>query len=120
MKFTIERSKWARGTINQPSLLLSQETQCKCCLGHFATACGIPDSAIKDVMTPYSVKIDNNVPADSPFNMMICVLGNGCFNNSQLAADLIYLNDSPTISEDEREQKIKEKFAENCIEVEFL
>lgn len=118
MKFTVDRSKWARGD-NGPaggSSYLLDEYGKMCCLGFCMRQLGEPEQAIflkpmpADLSKQISGFVDLRIDHDDapPF-----------FYNWWWVKEAAEINDNPFISDLEREVKLAELFAQNGHELEF-
>ena len=124
MKFTIKRSEWIRGDEGDNSRLFNGSGQ-KCCLGFYSQACGVSEDDMYDVATPDQLS--------EPFRQKLPEWAQKWRAMGPLR-NLIYANDLPLFkdgqreenfrfkfrTEAEREAKIKELFALQGDEVEFV
>src|ERR1700722_8373439 len=104
MQFTVDRKMWNRAPSETPhkisALLLNDGS--RCCLGHLAKACGVPDKLMLNVAMPYTLlDLDATEHAKLPKELDV-------FTANVLAN----INDNSGIDDDERERRITEKFAE--------
>lgn len=129
MNFTIDRSKWARGT-NDAKLVASEDGK-MCCLGFFYLACGVARASIIDLGEPHE-PFDNDL--DLPLPKLAAFLveeseddDEECWGApgrsyacSDAGADLIYANDDLDLTEVERERRIAMLFAGQGVDVAFV
>jgi hypothetical protein len=129
MKLTIQRSKWYRGQDSTESRLLRPDGR-MCCLGFYAKALGATDDQIESLHTPAMCLSNPNI-LPNPFTW-----GNGGewllflppnapktirnHQNSKTCSALMNLNDDREINDETREKEVKEIFAKNGVEVEFV
>jgi hypothetical protein len=125
MKFTIDRKTWLRGEGEDDSALLREYDNKMCCLGGIARQCGI--TGIVGELSPAGVEEDQwdkfpepLRPLKKPHTLKGVPLANKTYNdNSDLATDMMKVNDDEGISDEEREAKLKELCAPHGIELEF-
>ena len=116
-EFTIDRETWRRGDRGLGlTLLLNPEDNTKCCLGFYASSCGLADEDIEERAVPISIPT-NIIP-----NEMHWLLTSTDFHrdHSEECGQLLAANDSGDIPETERESKIAEVFAKQGITVKFI
>lgn len=140
--FTIRRSIWARGKINRPSHpdaelqlinhLYNQKIETLCCLGIFGLACNIPIEAMVGVAEPDDLfkehKIEPSQVSKEYLKLISITQENDeyefgtytIFENTALASECMSLNDDESLTEEERESKIRAEFAKKNIEVIFV
>jgi hypothetical protein len=88
----------------------------QCCMGIFLSALGFTDDEIQSRVFPYEVFDETGrVPPEAAF-----LHENPFVAKDNVADELAHLNDSSAYSDEEREQEIKEIFANHGIEVEFV
>lgn len=108
-KLVIDRAKW--GT----SALLSKDGT-MCCLGFLSKACGVPDEDMLDVPYPRFKWVDmfgvNTEFAARDFDVLVAP---GTPAPTAAAA----INDSSTLSMEQKETQLIELFANNGIELSF-
>lgn len=109
MKLIIDRAKWLRGEGGLPSYLLRKYDNKMCCVGFYLKACGMKDVDILSKSVPSKV-------VDLPKHALWLVIGRLDSHNS----GLLHVNDTTFSSEDERENKITEIFAQHDVQVEFV
>jgi hypothetical protein len=110
--FTVKRSEWLRGKGGQVSKLLSDGKMC--CLGFYAKAQGFMDEDMEEVASPADLVSRTACKFESQ------LLGSVAAINSIHGCDLMGINDDDLISDEEREEQLKKKFASMGIEVEFI
>lgn len=138
-KFQIDRRFWLRGQGGPKSTLLRPADEQMCCLGHYATACGVPNETIKAQLGPSD--IFDSLPKQ--MRWLIVITGNdhtGTLKakNTHSCAILMNLNDKkpgspigqhgetpishedPPNNDQEREYLIQKEFAIQGIEAEFI
>lgn len=111
IKFTVFRDKWLRG-IPEGSCLLS-DTGSRCCLGHLARDLGATD----DFLIRYSAPASSARGGFSGWPQFL-LTENG--RNSEVAFQLMRVNDLGGLSESEREAELTELFAKAGIDVTFV
>lgn len=115
IKLTIERSKWLRGG-GDDAFLLNLDGK-MCCLGFLGKVCGYEDSAIRLYTSPATLSNPELFP--QAFNP--CLNDRFLINvNTKLVDELIDVNDSESISEQERENRITELMLSGGVEVIFV
>ena len=111
--FVIKRSEWLRGEGVERSYLLRGSDGKRCCVGIYARALGIPDSAIRGFSWPYSGgQIRNPCAWDTDDS-------EASWLNSLSADTLSVENDDKFTSDPEREIAIANIFANVGITVTF-
>jgi hypothetical protein len=110
--FTIKRSEWIRGSMNELSQLLSPDSGKMCCLGFYLRSCGMKKRDISDHTEPSDVI----TPLPKQAQWLSDIPG----RNSDAAKDLINVNDDDTLKWNTREAEIKELFAQQNIDVIFV
>jgi hypothetical protein len=117
-KFTVKRSSWARGR-NGITLLLSDISNTRCCLGFYAQACGIPDEKLLNKGTPGMVIESNNIEWDSDLIDTTHQRYSGI--DSEITMKLMSINDDNKLTETERESMLTQMFRDRMgVEVEFI
>lgn len=136
--FTIKRSEWARGKINRPAdnnmevgsnHLLNKELSTFCCLGIFGRECGIapevmadeaePDDIVKDRLIDlpkipdiYKKKLlEFDSDEEEDITEVTC---------SSLSCECMSINDNTSLTEEEREFKLKQEFNKYGVDVIFV
>lgn len=112
MKFTIDRTRWLRGEGSDVSKLLRPSDGKMCCVGFFCLAQGLSEDTINDKPTYYAVigSIEND-----PF-----VLTGDYIIDRQETWSMYHVNDSPLLSDEEREKLLTNNFAKLGHKVEFI
>ena len=111
---TIDRSKWRTGSVsncksgNGPTQLLNSEGY-MCCLGFRCYQMGIPKKDLLDIPIPQDLSDTWDIPD------LVDEFG----YNSNFACEAMSINDTNEYTREEREEKIKEHFANIGITVEF-
>lgn len=119
-EFTIDRSKWAcasNNAVRGAGSLLEDGDGFKCCLGFYASACGLPTGRmLQEEKMPEpkfagfgvldSIPVYERTPA---FNTAIL----------HRSSKLIGVNDN-ILNDQEREEKVAKLFTENGIKVNFI
>ena len=139
-KLTIDRNKWVRGTADSyassgsdyrtaiekardnihkfGSSYLENSYGNMCCLGFYSKACGVEDIQIIGLPSAY-VNMRKTIPeCFKPF-IEDAKLEWG-YEGSHLQGQLIRVNDDASLTEQERETRIKQLFATIGVEVEFI
>lgn len=101
-KFTVERSKWLRGI---GSILSDGELMC--CLGFVCLQLGASEADILGIGMPSQI---THVAMVTP---LLVKTVEGIAKASSLALEAVEINDSPYISDDERERQLVMLFAEH-------
>lgn len=104
----IEESKWAQGG---NSLLLDDEGK-MCCLGFLGKACCATDGQLKSIGSPagtsFSVKwVPGLIDANASFNTILC-------------QEIISTNDDPSITLEQRKEKLRPLFEKIGITLRFI
>ena len=113
-KFTITRSNWLCGEGGRVSFLLRSSDGKKCCLGQYATACGIPDKNIINIQTPLAY--DDFAPVvdgDAPLRELASE------ENEYIISQIMAINDGLHFGP-VREDRLIEEFKRLGIEVDFV
>jgi hypothetical protein len=108
--FTVDRSKWRRG--KPDSALLGLDGN-RCCLGFLAQACGIQDDEMQGEPCPSDV-VSGLWP-----EFLLRNNGARCVDSS-VGKELMDINDSHILSEEEREHFLVEKLSAYGIDVTFI
>lgn len=122
-KFKIDRGEWYRGKGSRGSALLLKDGM-RCCLGIFGRAIGVPDKCMLGVGAPDSSHETIKAYQDSEQTKWLFMKDYDStfmkdYERSKDCVDLMYANDAPSLSEEEREEDIIRIFAKNGIEVSF-
>lgn len=107
-KFTVYRDEWRRGT-GSSCLLLGDKM---CCLGFYARACGVPRESIRRMPLPSDVAGWKTVlvEPDLPFSPRV---------DTDECSSIALANDDEDLGAREREQELRQQFADIGIEVVF-
>jgi hypothetical protein len=123
MKLVIDRNKWLRGEGTENSCLLRPTDGKMCCLGFFGLACGLTAKRITDVVAPVKIPVEIGVSARREWMRNVPeaeALFDDEMGTSEICGELMSTNDRVSLSEAEREQKIRALFAEMSVEVVFV
>lgn len=128
----IDRNEWRRGKLagknetNYSSKLLCSETKSKCCLGFLALSCGYTKDQILNRCSPESIgiisdknRIENLWPKEICIDSNV-VISNYWFTDTVVTNNIIKINDSKGLTEQQREEKLKELFALINIDLQFI
>lgn len=134
MKLVIDRGLLLTGealhrVLSSNSSLLHPGSGLKCCLGHYCTALGIADGDIREVSTPSRIEgeVDgSDVHADlrwlfeKPDGELLDLTGLPPAYHHKVEDGISSINDSETLTADEREQRIAATFKRLAdVDVEF-
>lgn len=108
-KCEIQRSTWARGR-NTDKVYLCGTNNMKCCLGFYMNQVDKIPVYKLNYHAPEDILEVDNVESD------LIIEG----TNSGFAEHAIYINDDDELSEIQREEQLKELFAENDTELKFV
>ena len=111
--FVIDRAIWGRGRGDGKGVLLGDD-DCRCCVGIYLKACGVPDDVMKGVDTAYKLKF--NLPTETAW------LKSDRFNstvNKLYGVNDDLLTDLNIPKETYRESMVQRLFAEENITVTF-
>lgn len=118
--FTVKRDKWTgldQYDLDYNSSSLLNDDRRQCCLGFYASACGIPDSDIIDLGTPADLANHRAIH--------LCGFVEECqtigpnYMNSDIAVSMIRINDSYSMGQKRKEEKLIELFKSIDIELKF-
>lgn len=119
----IKRSEWlhTKEDLRKQSFLHRQTDGKKCCLGHYAVACGVPIQQIAEVPSFYPGPQDGHKAFKGilPDEMQWLLEGERT-DNSQDANTLMADNDSLFIIDKEKEVRIARTFAKHDVKVTFV
>jgi len=101
---TIDRAKWRTATSGKGDTRLLNEEGFMCCLGFRCFQMGIPEKDLLNKLSPGQLAENWDIP-----DLINHEFG-GIYLNSDFSNDAILLNDSSSITSEEREKKIKEHF----------
>lgn len=110
MKLVIDRTKWIRGEAVERSFLIRPEDGKSCCLGFLGCAIGISRETLWSKRMPWGEK--DWEPSDWLFQLDS--------QNRYTVHRLAMINDDQSLTEPEREEKLKREFAAVDVEVEFI
>lgn len=114
-KFTVDRAKWTGDNeylINYFSQLYESENGRKCCIGFYASACGLYDSEISDIDDPEELFSHNNIHLTG-------FIDDVNYENNEFSSYAMQINDDTDISMEEKESKLIALFAEQGITLTF-
>jgi hypothetical protein len=130
---TIDRSKWRTGGDFDPSsprdshpkvkthghtALISKKTGYMCCLGFYCKdISGISSDVLLGHGTPNDI---GETYYEKISELLYLNEENGFYDNNIFTDEAISINDNPGISDEEREEKIKEHFKKIDVNVEFI
>jgi hypothetical protein len=118
MKFIVPRRTWFRGQGTAESRLLTLKGM-RCCVGSVGQQCGVSDAEMKNRKAIHSFSFSETDRLGRPQILggflEWMYLGCGFFISS-----VYNINDNPNLSDAEREKQLKEKFAEQGDEIEFI
>ena len=123
MEIIIDRRTWLRGEGSRKSYLLRTEDDKRCCLGFYAKECGLPDSQIQERVSLRSLFFTGSEIPN--FNWLGA--NRRLYNDSkdpkrkrELHDLLTEANDDEVISEQQREERITNLFAQAGFTVRFI
>jgi hypothetical protein len=114
-EFTVKRSEWYRGRTESGSRLLRRDGQ-KCCVGFLCLSTGSPEKSLAERSAVHSLNSAARVPGWLAA-LFVVTLGPG---PTDWGASIYSDNDSPMLSENERERRLTALFAEKGIKVTFV
>lgn len=121
-KFTIDRSKWACGDVeekfNTTSMLRDPKSGAMCCLGFYLKSCGVPNKELDSRALPSSLN-EKKLPASTTWLLGPNLEGEREGHNNR-QDDFTSPNDDLEMAQNSREAKIRALFAEHDIDVEFV
>lgn len=115
-EFVIDRSRWDRGT-GAGSLLRDSLHRQQCCIGHYLTACGVPDDALLDNGQPEDV--GDELPEGTTWLIRASHSGEG-WSDTTATGKLIEANDDGKLEDEERERRVARVFEQHGIRVTFV
>lgn len=121
-KFTVVREKWFRGRGGVDSALVTKNGH-MCCLGFYSAACGVVDLSRRadSFGNPEDHLSEQKIMAEMPYNLAPSEQKKlpewACSSSADTLANI---NDNAFIFDDERERQLKEEFAKQGVEVEFV
>jgi len=107
--FTIPRKEWLRGEPER-SMLYNPCMEKLCCLGHYGLFCGVPKQNMHYLGVLANVMITAHTAA---FLEKLVVVDGNTISHKPVTTALMKINDSLDISEEDREQRIKDQFREH-------
>lgn len=117
-ELVINRPNWLRGEGAGDSFLLRESDNRMCCLGFYSRACGFSKDSLVGQRGP--MQLGTNIIPDQ---MKWLYIGKGNSEHSGVANKAMTVNDGSQeyveLSEEERERKLTELFAEHGIKVTF-
>lgn len=122
MKFTVDRKTWYRGYGSDNSKLLL-ENGMMCCLGHISLQCGLTERQILHRTTPYRAITNDGFLGQKVFNVPVgfdWLLNDSHDSTSEIAGEMMNVNDSIELSEEIREKRLIELAAKAGHELEFI
>lgn len=117
-KLVIPRDRWARGG-GGGSRLLQRDGQ-KCCIGHYLSACGVPDLDLFEMSTPEELVVARILALSTEASWLLGHNSRFMRRDSDDALSLIRANDDPAVGADERELRVREIFAVHDVDVTFV
>ena len=102
LNVTVRKRRWARGGKKGPSLMRNKDGN-QCCLGFVGRACGYTPAELETLGYPEDVVIN---AGKNLFPVGIVVSEMEWSYNSDLAADLIRINDDEGIDDTERIERL--------------
>jgi hypothetical protein len=121
-KFIVKRSKWFRGQGDEQSRLQTTDNK-MCCLGFYAKECGLKKKHLLDISTPSEILYDIRTLWKSfLFDRKDIEFANDetWITDSNVANDLMEINDNKFITEKERERRLKDLFKAQGIKLKFI
>jgi hypothetical protein len=107
---TVNRKTWARGNkVPDDNQSLLNQNGTRCCLGFLAKKCDVPDTSIEEVGMPYDL--------DSDEYMMFPHVEDAHYSIWNKFANI---NDDKVLSEEEREEKLRQLAKENGFRFRFV
>lgn len=122
MKFIVDRQTWYRGHGPDNSKLLREDGM-MCCLGHVSLQCGLTERKILNKTTPYRALTNEGILGQKIFNVPVgldWLLNDSHDATSEIAAQMMNVNDLMDLSEELREEQLRELAAKAGHELEFI
>lgn len=127
--FTVDRKTWYRGKSGDSSCLLNNAGN-RCCLGFYASACGVEDKQMRNLLSPGSLvelaktgstydKFDRSVSRDVN-EWKTKLTRSSSVDNSETCMKMMQVNDEEKITEEVREKKLTALFASIGIKIKFV
>lgn len=115
-EFTVDLEKWARGCENGESQLLNEDGF-MCCLGFLGLACGLTPDEMREISTPPEVGRMKLFPQE--------LIQEHCLHADEVETSdycdvLMNINDNNLTTDQQKMERLKEKFAETGIEIKFV
>ena len=117
-EFTVDRATWLRGEGAAKSRLVRRQDDKQCCLGFLCRAAGLPKKALLSQAAPEDLapELKERLPA---FLFEKLEKSPSALRNSGAAANMMRVNDSGELTEEERELKLTRLFERQGIKVTF-
>ncbi len=120
-KFVINRKIWLRGEGSAKSSLFRDTDGKQCCLGIYLNACGVPKNILEGCSTVKDFLNQTGKNITLTADQVQWMISDSSSKSSNDVVKLYSENDySIDNSEENREKTIKELFAKNNIDVEFI
>lgn len=116
-KFTVDRRTWLRGEGGVSSKLMRSSDGKMCCLGFLGEACGLTKTALRD--NGDFTDLSRPLIAEIPQELVKRGDHVGLYSNTEIATQLMNLNDETGIDDIERERSLTCIFAQIGLTVEF-
>ncbi len=117
-KFVVDRKMWYRGKGSDTSRLLNAEGQ-RCCIGFVGQQCNIADEYMLNLPDIDSAHEEHSVKDQFPAWMHGDKRSRLLGYESTAIFTAYHINDDTEIPDNEREEKLKQVFAEFGDEIEF-
>lgn len=122
MKTIVDRRKWLRGPYalskcGQATSYLLDVHGMKCCLGFRLDQDGVPSEALVGGRTPGHVYNNSSFSKET---WLVDIADDGVFDSSGEAHKAMEANDNQSLTDEEREEIIKNIFEKNGEEIEFV
>lgn len=121
-KLTIDRTKWLRGKPKEAVLYRPADGQ-MCCVGIYLSACGLTPNQLGHCGIVSELDVNSKPLLDilpKAAWWLVKETAPEQYRDSRTADELYGENDAAEVSEEHRESKIAELFADVGIEVEFI
>lgn len=117
--FVVERKRWLRGRPEAGFSFLLDSANRRCCLGFYASACGVTDEMLLAWSNPGVLKdvIGDNYPEQMGW---LIESRAGKTIPSKAGYALMEMNDDSLLGDDDKEKRVREGFAKQGIEVQFV
>ena len=110
-KLAIDRKVWLRGEGSDSSALYRSSDKKQCCVGIYLNALGVPKRVMDNIGAADCI---DKIPKSASW------LLSETYANSAQAENLYIQNDNPNLNPKTRERLIKDTFAANGVDVEFV